>query len=321
MKVVVTGAAGFIGGNLTRHLARTPGVTEVVGVDNLSNGVGSNVAADASVRLVVGDIADDAVMDEALRGASSMVHLAALGSVPRSLADPMATHVQNATGTLCVLEAARRAGDVHTVVASSSSVYGATPDLPKHEGLPTQPMSPYAVSKLASEWYALAFQRSLDLPTLAFRFFNVFGPLQPADHVYAAVIPRFVDAALSGRPVTVHGDGCQTRDFTFVDTVCEVLVAAAVQQVTSPEPVNLAFGSPRSLLEVLAEIEALLGVSVERHHVEPRAGDVRHSDADSTRLTTLFPDILPVEFDQGLTATVDWFRSQAQGSRDGASLR
>ncbi len=309
MKVVVTGAAGFIGGNLMRHLLALPEITSVVGVDNLSNGRRSNVPVADRAVFVEADIADAARMDEALDGASTVVHLAALGSVPRSIQDPLSTHVNNATGTLCVLEAARRAGNVHTVVASSSSVYGATPDLPKHEALPTRPMSPYAASKLAAEWYALAYQHSMDLPVLAFRFFNVFGPLQPADHVYAAVIPRFVHAALSGAPLTVNGDGEQTRDFTFVDTVCAVLGRAVVEKTTSPEPVNLAFGVPLSLLEVIAQLEELLGVEVERHHVEPRVGDVRHSDADCSRLVELFPGVSAVAFAVGLARTVEWFRS------------
>src|SRR5262249_38428039 len=161
-----------------------------------------------------------------------VVHLAARPSVPRSIQDPMATHRVNATGTMEVLEAARRAGRPHLIVASSSSVYGANPGLPKHEQLATLPMSPYAASKLATRSYALAYQRSFDLPVLVFRFFNVFGPLQAASHAYAAVVPAFVSALLREEPLIVHGDGQQTRDFTFVETVARIIEAAIRRRVT-----------------------------------------------------------------------------------------
>ena len=170
------------------------------------------------------------------------------------------------------------------------------------------PVSPYAVSKLATESYALAYTASFGLPTLAFRFFNVFGPLQAPGHAYAAVIPAFLDAALAGAPLTVHGDGGQTRDFTYVGTVCAVLAEAVVRPVTAPRPVNLAFGTRVSLLEVIALIEDLLGHPVERTHTDPRAGDVRDSQADQTALRRLFPDVRPVPLADGLAATIDWFR-------------
>lgn len=307
MKIVVTGGAGFIGANLCRHLSALPDA-QVVALDNLSMGRQANLdGIDAT--LVVGDLAEPDALDSVVVGADSIVHLGALGSVPRSLETPLATHHNNATGTLQVLEAARRHGNVHTVVASSSSVYGATPDLPKHEALPTRPMSPYGVSKLATEWYALAYQHALDLPTLAFRFFNVFGPLQPADHIYAAVVPRFIDAALQGRALTVHGDGKQSRDFTYVDTVCATITQAVANQVTSIEPVNLAFGQPHTLLDVIALLEELLDTELEVQHTEPRTGDIRHSDAASDRLYERFPNLTPTPLREGLEATISWFRS------------
>jgi UDP-glucose 4-epimerase len=197
------------------------------------------------------------------------------------------------------------------VVASSSSVYGNTDVLPKHEDLPTRPLSPYGVSKLASEAYALAHQASFDLPTLAFRFFNVYGPLQAAGHAYAAVVPAFLDAALRGEPVTIHGDGLQTRDFTFVGTVSRVLADAVERRVSSPGPVNLAFGTRSSLLDLIAVMERVLGRPVERAHVEPRGGDVRDSQAATERLSALFPDVTAVPLDAGLRETVAWFRSVA----------
>ena len=310
MRVVVTGGAGFIGANLCRTLIATPDVTEVVALDDLSTGSKANLAGVSGVELVEGSILDTALLDEVVPGATAIVHLAARPSVPRSIVDPVASHEVNATGTLQVLEAARRHGGPQVVVASSSSVYGSNPTLPKREDLVPMPVSPYAVSKLATESYALAYAHSYGLPTLAFRFFNVFGPLQAPDHAYAAVIPAFLSAALAGEPLTVHGDGGQTRDFTYVGTVCSVLSDAVVRAVVNPRPVNLAFGNRVSLLEVIAMIETILGHPVERNHTAPRAGDVRDSQADQTNLAQLFPGVSPVQLESGLVATVAWFRDR-----------
>jgi UDP-glucose 4-epimerase len=169
------------------------------------------------------------------------------------------------------------------------------------------PVSPYAASKLAAESYALAHGHSFGFPVLAFRFFNVFGPLQSADHAYAAVVPTFVAAALQGDPLPVHGDGRQTRDFTYVGTVAAVIADAARRSVTSPNPVNLAFGTRISLLELIQRIESLLGIELERRHSDPRLGDVRDSQADQAVLRSLFPHVQPVALDDGLRATIDWF--------------
>jgi UDP-glucose 4-epimerase len=220
----------------------------------------------------------------------------------------MATHQVNATGTMMVLEAARRCGLPHVIVASSSSVYGANPVLPKREDMAPMPVSPYAASKLATEAYTLSYGRSFGLPVLAFRFFNVFGPLQPAGHAYAAVVPAFVSSALAGSPLPIHGDGTQTRDFTFVGTVVAVLADAIRRRVVDPEPVNLAYGSRVSLLELIAALERVMGQEIRRDHLEPRAGDVRDSQADQSRLSALFPAIRPTPLPEGLQATVAWFR-------------
>jgi UDP-glucose 4-epimerase len=309
MKVVVTGGAGFIGANLCRRLASTTGVDEVVALDDLSTGFRSNLEG-VGATLVEGTILDPGCLDAAFDGAAAVVHLGARGSVPRSVADPLASHAANATGTANVLEAARRAGDLHVVVASSSSVYGANRTLPKVEDMVARPVSPYAASKLATESYTLAWQLTYGLPTLAFRFFNVFGPLQPAWHDYAAVVPAFVSAALAGRPLPVHGDGEQSRDFTYVDTVCEVITDAVRRRVVSETPVNLAFGTQTSLNELIAELGRLLGRELEVRHLPTRTGDVRHTRADTTRLRELFPDVAPTDLSDGLVATVDWFRTQ-----------
>jgi UDP-glucose 4-epimerase len=308
MKVVVTGGAGFIGANLCRRLLRTPGVTEVVALDDLSTGFASNLAG-VDARLVVGDLVDPEVIDGVLAGAAVVVHLGARPSVPRSLDDPIASHHVNATGTLQVLEGVRRHGVERIVVASSSSVYGQNPTLPKREDLTPMPLSPYAVSKLAAESYALSHAACFGFGALALRFFNVFGPLQAAGHAYAAVVPAFVAAALAGEPAVVHGDGRQTRDFTYVGTVCDVLASAVEDAIVSPRPVNLAFGSRSSLLDVLDRLEMILGQPIERVHTEERAGDVRDSQADQTALRALFPSVEPVALEDGLDRTVEWFRT------------
>lgn len=309
MDVVITGGAGFIGSNLAAHMVDAEVVGQVRIVDDLSTGFLENLA-DLDVRMHEGSILDPAVLDRAFAGADAVVHLAAVPSVPRSVKDPMTSHAANATGTLEVLEAARRHDIEHVVLASSSSVYGANPTLPKSEDLRPQPMSPYAVSKLAAEQYALAYANCYGLGVLPFRFFNVFGPGQPAGHAYAAAIPAFLDAALGDTPISVHGDGKQSRDFTYVGTVCRVIVDAVARRVTSPDPINLAFGSRRTLLDVIEEMERQLGVDLAREHTDPRPGDVRHSQADGWRLEMLFPDVEPVAFDEGMARTIEWFRTR-----------
>ena len=307
MRLLITGGAGFIGSNLAR-LALDKG-HEVVVLDDLSTGYRENLDG-LEVTFVEGSILDADRLAEAVAGVDSVVHLAALGSVPRSIKNPQATHEANATGTLRVLEVARDAGVGHVSCASSSSVYGMNPALPKHEREWVRPMSPYAVSKLATEQYTLAFQQSYGMKTLAFRFFNVYGPRQMPGHVYAAVIPVFVDALLKGEQLPINGDGSNSRDFTFVGTVCKVLLDAAERQVSHAEPVNLAFGTNTNLLELVSKIEKVAGQNAEVFHRDPRPGDVPHSQADNASLRGLFPDVQPVTLEDGLTQTVEWFKKE-----------
>lgn len=307
MKVLITGGAGFIGSNLSRMLVDSGTVEEVRVLDDLSTGSRKNLDG-IDVRFTEGTILDFDTVLAAAEGVDSIVHLGAIPSVPRSVANPRASHDANTTGTLNILEAARASGVDHVVVASSSSVYGSNPKLPKNEDDYTRPMSPYAVSKLATEGYALAYQSSYGLKTLAFRFFNVYGPGQSAGHAYAAVIPKFIDAALAGRPLDVHGDGTQSRDFTFVDTVCEVIGRAIAGKVFSPSPINLAFSTNTTLLELIGDLEAAIGHELERNHTDPRIGDVRASQADSSRVLDMFPAVSPVPLTAGLDATLAWYR-------------
>ena len=302
MKVLVTGGAGFIGTNLVRRLLAEGHEPRVL--DDFSTGLESNLAGlDVDVR--VGSLADPGAVLGAVTGVDAVVHLGARGSVPRSIEFPVPTHEVNATGTLNVLEASRSQG-AHVIMSSSSSVYGANPMLPKVERTWTQPLSPYAASKLAGEGYMLGYQASYGMPTLVLRFFNVFGPWQRPDHDYAAVVPKWLWKVMSGQPIEVHGDGTQTRDFTYVDSVADVLMDAVQRQVSLDTPVNLAFGRRHSLLHLLERIEALLGVTPMVEFVAPRVGDVRNSENDPALLESVFPSVEPMDLDPALERTAAW---------------
>lgn len=307
MKIVVTGGAGFIGANLCRELLRRHEVTHVVAFDDLSTGDAGNLVG-VGAELVEGSILDRKRLAATVDGARAVVHLAARPSVPRSIADPVATHDVNVTGTLNVLEACRKA-KANIIMASSSSVYGSSDQLPKHESLPTRPQSPYAASKLAAEAYTLAYAVSYNVPALAFRFFNVYGPLQSAGHAYAAVIPAFIDAALLGKPLRVYGDGRQSRDFTYVGSVASVLADGAVRGVSHGAPVNLAFGTRVSILELVEMLGALLRRQPDICLAPARAGDVRDSQASGATLAQIFPHSTAVPLEDGLVRTIEWFMS------------
>jgi UDP-glucose 4-epimerase len=310
VRVAITGGAGFIGANLARTLLDDERIDGVAIVDDLSTGRRENLEG-LDVDLHVGTILDPAVLDATFDGVEAIVHLAARPSVPRSLQDPVASHHANATGTIEVLEAARRIGRPHVIVASSSSVYGANPTLPKSEDLRTQPLSPYAVSKLATETYALAYAYCFELPVLAFRFFNVFGPLQPAGHAYAAALPAFIDAALRGQPIPIDGDGgadprlhlrrLRGRGDPRGDRAPADLRRAGQPGVRDPALDPGRGGGARGGVGGDARARAPSGPSRRR---APLAGR-RHPAAE------LLPDVEPVDFRIGLEATVAWFRTLA----------
>lgn len=308
MRVVITGGGGFIGSNLVDHFLENRPEWQVAVLDDFSLGQEENVR-DSRVEVTKGSVLDSSLLLSVFRGTDIVIHLAGIGSVPRSVENPLPTHDVNATGTLSVLEAARALDVGFTIVASSSSVYGSNPNLPRRESDWTRPLSPYAVSKLATEAYANAYAASYGMQTLAFRFFNVYGPRQRADHPYAAVIPRFLHAALNGQAIQINGNGDQKRDFTYVGSVCAAIHQACELRLQHLHPVNLAFGTQTSIRQLVASIEQALGYEVPVIFAPERPGDIRESQADPETLQRLLPDLQPVPLSSGLRRTLDWFES------------
>ena len=304
---LVTGGAGFIGSHIAERLARDG--HEVRVLDNFSAGHESNLESfRGDVELISGDIRDAELVRKATRGVEIVFHEAALGSVPRSVADPVTTHEVNITGTLNVLLAARDAGARRVVYASSSSVYGETPVLPKREDMTPQPLSPYALSKLAGEHYARVFKQVYEFEVVSLRYFNIFGPRQDPESQYAAVIPRFITALLEGKAPTVYGDGMQSRDFTYVDNVVNANLLAAEAEGVAGKAFNVACGGRYSLLDLLATVKEILGTGIEPIHEPPRAGDVRDSQASVEAAEQGLGYQVSVGFEEGLRRTVDWYR-------------
>jgi UDP-glucose 4-epimerase len=303
---LVTGGAGFIGSHIVEALLGRGHTVRVL--DNFSTGRRANLAhLRECIDLRVGDLTDLEAVRAAARGVEIVFHQGALASVPRSVADPAATHEACATGTLHVLVAAREAGARRVVYAASSSAYGASVRLPKQETDPTLPLSPYAVAKLAGEQYCAAFTHVYGLETVRLRYFNVFGPRQPPDSPYAAVIPLFMQSMLDGRPPTIHGDGQQSRDFTFVSDVVQANLLAAEAPGVAGKVYNIACGRRTSLLELVARINALLGTQIEPVHTDPRAGDVRHSQADITAAQAELGYSPRVDMEEGLRRCLEHF--------------
>jgi UDP-N-acetylglucosamine/UDP-N-acetyl-alpha-D-glucosaminouronate 4-epimerase len=310
---LVTGGAGFIGSNIVEALVRRGDRVRVL--DDFSTGRRENVAGLTGVEIVEGDLRDRAVVARAVAGVRGVFHQAALRSVPRSVDDPMSTNDVNITGTLVLLLACRTAGVARVVYASSSSVYGDDPVLPKVETLPTRPVSPYAVSKLAAENYCQTFARLYGVETVSLRYFNVFGPRQNPESKYSAVIPRFLAQALAHEPLEVHGDGEQSRDFTYIDNVVDANLLAMERPGVSGEIFNVACGTRHSLLAVADAIGDFIGRRPERRHVAPRAGDVRHTLADITKAERLLGYNPAVDFATGMRRTCEYFVGSSDAAR------
>jgi UDP-N-acetylglucosamine/UDP-N-acetyl-alpha-D-glucosaminouronate 4-epimerase len=312
---VVTGGAGFIGSHLVERLLRDHGVARVRVLDDFSTGHMRNLpfapAAGDRLEVVRGDIRDLPTVEQVVAGATVVFHQAAMRSVPRSVADPLGANDHNVNGTLNVLEAARRAGVRRVVYASSSSVYGDRPDLPKREEQPPAPISPYAVSKAAGEQYAAVWHQLYGVETVGLRYFNVFGPRQDPASEYAAVIPRFILWALQRTPLEVHGDGTQSRDFTYIDNVVDANCLAADAPGAAGLAFNVGCGERVSLLQIVARLEQLVGHPVARRHTAARAGDVPHTLAAIERAKRLLGYTPQVSFDEGLQRTLDYFRRLA----------
>jgi UDP-glucose 4-epimerase len=304
---LVTGGAGFIGSHLVDRLVREGWRVRVL--DDLSSGREENLEASrASIELVAGDVRDPSLLERCVRGVEVAFHQAAVPSVPRSVAEPIRTHEVNVTGTLLLLEAARRAGVRRVVYAASSSAYGDAPELPKVESLPPRPRSPYALQKWVGESYCQLYTSLFGLETVALRYFNVYGPRQDPNSEYAAVVPRFVTACLCGEPPVIYGDGEQTRDFTYVDDAVAANLLAAEAPRAAGEVANVAGGRRASLRELLAAVADLCGVRPEPRHEPARPGDVRDSLADLSRARELLGYAPEVPLREGLARTVEHFR-------------
>lgn len=304
---LITGGAGFIGSHLAEACLAEGHAVRVL--DDLSTGSRDNLAG-LDVDLVVGDVRDEATVREAVGGVDGVFHLAALPSVPRSIAAPYRSHDVNVNGTLRVLIAARDAG-AKVVLAGSSSAYGDAPELPKREDMPVRPKSPYAASKVAAEQYLQVFAAVYGLPAAVVRYFNVYGPRQRADSPYSGVIARFCRAALHDEVCRVDGDGRQSRDFTYVEDAVRGTLLAMEADLPGGEVLNLAGGKRYSVLDLLGILEDLLGRPVRRAHGDPRPGDVRHSQASVDKAAALLGFSTAIDFHTGLARTLDWYRSRA----------
>ena len=303
MKVLITGGAGFVGTNLTIELLKIGHDVKII--DDLSTGLEQNVPKDAE--LIKASILDLEKLHKASKNSDVIVHLGARGSVPRSIKDPVATHNVNSTGTLNVLEAAR-ANESHYIFSSSSSVYGSNKALPKNENMVLRPLTPYAASKMSGEALSLSYSNSFALSVSTFRFFNIFGPWQRPDHEYAAVIPKWISKCLAGDEIEIFGNGEQTRDFTYVTTVVQVIVNCISNKVLHPEPVNLAYGNNISLNQVVRLLRDTFP-TLKVKYLTPRNGDVLHSENDPGLLKRLYPDITVDKFENSLQKTIDWFKN------------
>jgi len=311
-KVCVTGAAGFIGGHIAEALLKQG--HEVVGLDDFSSGKRENAALlskHGNFNLVEGSIADPKAVAKAISGAKLVFHLAAIPSVPLSMAEPERTNEVNVGGTVNVLEAAKKTGVERVVLACSCAAYGDGPEQPKHEKLVPLPMSPYAAQKIACELYATTYTRAYGVPSVALRFFNVYGPRQDPKSEYAAAIPRFTTRLLAGQKPIVFGDGLQTRDFVHVSDVVRANLLASTSAKAPGEVINVASGKSSSLVDLIGTLKQVIGgpaLSLEIEHQAPRAGDLRESSADISKARAVLGYEPQVQLAQGLAGVVQFFR-------------
>lgn len=311
MKILVTGGAGFIGSHLVEALVARAEHVRVL--DNLATGHLENLASvRAHIEFIQGDLADLETVQAAAQDTDVVFHQAALPSVPRSIKNPRASHDANLTGTLNVLIAARDQQVKRVVLASSSSVYGNSPMLPKVETLDPAPLSPYAVTKLAGEYYARVFANLYGLATICLRYFNVFGPRQDPHSQYSGALAKFVQCALRGEPYPVYGDGEQSRDFTYIENVVRANLLAASSELDGAMVMNIASGTRVTLNQIIAMLNELTGQMLPTQFGPPRAGDVRHSHADITRAREWLGYEPRVDVREGLRRTVEWYEKEGK---------
>jgi UDP-glucose 4-epimerase len=315
-RILVTGGAGFIGSNLTEALLKQGHWVWVL--DNFSTGKRENLVFDKeypSLEIIDGDIRDLAICRKVMKDIEVVFHQAALPSVQRSVEDPLISNSVNVEGTLNILLSSRDTGVKRLIYASSSSIYGDTPTLPKQEEMPPNPLSPYALQKYIGEHYCRLFFQLYGLETVSLRYFNVFGPKQDPNSIYSAVIPRFIDALLEGHPPIVFGDGEQSRDFTYIDNVIQANLLAMHVDRLNGEPINIACGKRTSLNQLLAILYDIFGTKVSPIYQEPRKGDVRHSLADIRKGKQILNYEPNVGIEAGLKKTVEYFKEQRMGEK------
>jgi len=310
---LVTGAAGFIGSNIAEELANRG--EKVVGIDNFITGKKEHIKNFSNrIKFIRADIRNIKALYKVMKGITYVLHQAALRSVPKSVNDPFSSHDHNVTGTLNVFLSAKKAGVKRVVSASSSSIYGDSKIYPQKESHFPAPISPYAASKLSGEHYARVFSKTMGLEVVSLRYFNVYGPRQDPESLYSAVIPKFMEQAMKGKPLEVHWDGKQTRDFTYVSDVVDANIRSALKPGIGGEIFNIAGGKKHSLLDLIKIIENILGKKLPRRHTPPRAGDVRQTWADMSKARRILGWHPRTSFEKGLTYTWQYFSTHKNGS-------
>jgi nucleoside-diphosphate-sugar epimerase len=303
---VVTGGAGFIGSHIVEELLRRNETVKVI--DNFSTGKRENTDPFQKAEVIETDISNSPNLAQILKGVDFVIHQAAIPSVPKSIIDPVKSHQANVNGTLQLLIAARDAGVKRVVYASSSSLYGDSPTLPKHEGMIPNPLSPYGAQKLFAEMYCQVFTKAYGVETVSLRYFNVFGPRQDATSQYSGVLALFIPAVLEGRRPTIHGDGEQSRDFTYVKNVVEANLLACKASGVAGQVFNVACGDRITVNSMLQQINQITGKDIAPVHGDARPGDIKHSQADITRARNLLGYAPKISFEEGLRHTIEWYR-------------